>query len=247
MNYHRFAIFAVLSILVLTAATNRCGAASISIDVVNHSFEAPLVPRDGDPNTRSDGDDFVVASSQMPNGWSVGGPSPQTLGQLTLATDSFFSRFIALPPDSSEQTAWANEPDSYFYQTLSAQLEADMQYVLTVDLGNRTNAEFPDDVQIRLAFGGTPGTNFLTAESSLNPLPPNGEWVSWENTYVTDANPAGLGQPLRVELRTGGHQALLDNVRLDATPIPIPEPGTLLLLAIALVGLACRGGWGRGR
>jgi hypothetical protein len=241
MSHRQCAIAAVVVLFTIPLACARCGATAIGIelDVVNHSFEDRLVPMDGDPSTTVLGDDFINAHLQKVTGWKVAGPSPGRIGQLTIAPGSYFVNQIALPPDASQQALWAIEQQTYLYQTLSATLEPGMRYVLQVDTGDRADLQFPDGVQIRLGYGSTPGKKLLAAESVLNPLPPDGGWTTWQSVFVTEDDPLGVGQPLRIELVTGGHQALFDNVRLQA--IPIPEPSALVLSVLALAGLVWHG------
>lgn len=225
-------------ILGIVASVCANSANATSLTILNPSFEAPIVPMDGDPNTTSVGDDFINAltTGALP-GWQVSGNQLASLGQLTRKVDSFFENKLAPTPDPNdeEQSHWANRSDTYLYQVLSEPLLADTTYALRVDLGNRSDTNFPAGAQIRLGFGSTPGQNILALDVASNPIPGDGGWATWENVYVTGPAPLGLGQPLRIELISDGQQAQFDNVRLDA--VPIGEPSSLVLCGVGMLGL----------
>lgn len=237
----------------LISAMQQAGFDNVRLDVVtdpahpqalpvsNYSFETPLVPTDGDPNTVGIGDDFTWASINPIDGWMAAGSVEDAIGQLTRG-GSFYEDKLAPTPDGAgrQQSHWSDGPDTFLYQVLSEPLAAGTIYRLVVDLGNRTDTEFPAGTEIRLGFGSTPSENLLTADSVFDPDPPDGGWSTWESVFITAADPAGLGQPLRVELISGGSQAQFDNVRLEA--VPVPEPSTWLLSAIGLCCLLGRPG-----
>lgn len=216
-------------ILFLPGTTN---AASIAFIVPNHSFEDPVVPMDGNPTTKSNGDDFVIGT---PTHWQTPDGTTPVNGSLTRASGSFFADKLAATPDPSDddQSFWSNGGDHY--QVLSAKLVPDMIYTLTVDVGDRTDTDFPAGTAVRLGYGTTIGANLLTADSATNPTPPSGGWATWENVYITGPHPAGLDQPLRIELASDGQQAHFDNVRL--TMVAVPEPAAFVLTGFAILGL----------
>ena len=223
-------------VMVLTAVT---AAHAKSITVLNHSFEAPFVPMDGNSLTTGFGDDFLGGA---PPDWSVFNSIPNSYGVLTRVLDSFFHDKVTATPDPSdnEQLHWANRPDSFIYQILPATLLENTTYTLTVDLGQRTDSGFENGTQIRLGYGAAPGVSILTPQLAMAFIPPDGGWVTWESVFQTGPTPSGLGEPLRIELISGGQEALFDNVRLEA--IAIGEPSTFALSALGLFGicLLCR-------
>jgi hypothetical protein len=210
---------------------------STTLTVVNSDFGSPAVPMDGNTTTSRDGDDFVSTVSGAPPGWRISGKVFWSLGHLSRAKGSSFNGLVSAAPSvTDDQVHWANRRDTFLYQVLSTPLAANTTYLLMVDIGDRRDTVVPPGTMIRLGYGDSAGTRILTPASASSSLPPDGGWATWENVYVTDANPVGLGQPLRIELISGGQQVLFDNVRLQA--LAIPEPGTWVLLASGLLVVA---------
>ena len=202
--------------VVASSAVFSAAAFATPIAVTSYSFDVG-VPQDGNPATQADGDDYVGA---LPTGWT--GPG----GVLTTRPNSYFDDKLADSPDltDTDENAWSN--GGTFAQVLSATLQANSVYTLTVDVGDRTDTPFPA-VTLGLGTGNTNGQNMLTPSTTVNPAPADGGWATWTSTFTTGAAPAGLGQPLRIELVSGGIQAQFDNVRLDV----VPEPTAAALLA----------------
>jgi len=176
------------------------GTTSISIN--NPSFENDTIPNSpGHIDTTDQWTDFDGAAVNN--------------GVLTARAGSDLAGKLAATPDlaDNDQNYWSNSTD--LYQALSSTLQANTTYTLVADLGDRNDAAFPS-AELRLGYGATPGVNLLTAGSVVNPTPPNGGWALWRSTFTTGVAPAGLGQPLRVELIGGGTQPQFDNVRLLA-------------------------------
>jgi len=183
------------------------------IPVTNHGFEDPVVPIDGNPTTQGDGDDYILGT---PPGWQLFGGAANGHGQLTRQSpNSYFHNRVGPTPDGAGngQTHWSTGTDSY--QVLATTLQPSSTYTLEVDLGKRTDSSFPGGTEIRLGYGTTPGANLLTPDSVSNATPASAGWSLWQNVYTTGPTPLGLGQPLRIELVSGGSQPQFDNVRLS--------------------------------
>jgi len=199
---------AAISLLVPVLLT--CPAQAALVPVINPSFEA----------------DGFVNQNTVPGsitGWPIFNDGSTKRNDFTGAHD--VDNGLSPRPDGTAYNYWSNGMDAY--QVLTETLQPNTRYTLTVDVGDRDNTpEGRPDVQ--LGYGGTPGANLLTPALATKPLPPNGGWTQWDVFYETGATPAGLGQPLRIELTAGSgagtdnYQAQFDQVRLDATSIGPP-------------------------
>lgn len=151
------------------------------------------------------------------------------------------------------------------YQVLSATLEANTTYTLTIQAIDRSNLTFQTS---SLRLGSVPGTddrstgdlvandfygeNLLTPTVIVNPTPvnapipsssdgttdPNDAWEDWSYTFTTGASPSGLGDPLRVEIVGSGVQSHFDNIHLDA--VTVPEPSAAALFGLGSLALLRR-------
>ena len=120
-----------------------------------------------------------------------------------------------------------NQPASVS-QTLTEILTANTTYTLQVEVGNRFDSDF-SGYSIELLAGG----NVLALENSLSPLEGNFE-TSVLSFTASPGNP-NLGQALEIRFSVPGSQPNFDNVRLDATVIPIPA--SIVLFSMGLIGL----------
>lgn len=199
--------------LVLTAAYSN--AATITIG--NHSFE-----------------DATNTSWQSSSNGSTPANPVTTSGVIA-------STIHDTPPDGTDRIHHSNGQSGHdIYQVLGTTVAANTIYTMTVDIGDRTDLG-PGSPVLRLGtVSATPtatddyGLNLLTGTIVANTIPLNGAgasdgWETWITTFTTGASPTGFGDALRVELENvGGAQALFDNVRLDASPIPEPSAAVLL-------------------
>ena len=194
-----------------------------AIAISNHSFEADILPRDGNTATKQTGeDDYNV--DVIPSGWlgfdDGDGGTEGSRGVLSTAPDSYFSSSLAATPDAdpNDQTFYSAARD--IYQVLGEPLLPNSSYTLSVDIGDR-KAEggegSPGNPGIRLGVGGKPGEHILKPASVHFPSQTDGEWVTWTATYVTGSDVGKDGEPLRIELTSGSQVGWFDNVRLSVT------------------------------
>lgn len=133
-------------------------------------------------------------------------------------------------------------------QTLSATLQADTLYTLSVALGHRTvdsgNAVTHPLVTLELVAGAT---SLATATFDINA----GIWVAGDDiwadgvlTFNSSTSPTLIGQTLGIRINKAANTPTspasgymdIDNVRLDATAVP--EPTTYGLLGAASLAAA---------
>lgn len=107
-------------------------------------------------------------------------------------------------------------------------LQAQTQYTLQVDLGDRTDTPFPT-YQIQLFAGGQ-----VVAQNATSLTPPDGGFVTDTVTFTTGTSHPVLGAAMEIRLISGGVQANFDKVRLDVTAVP--EPTGLAVLGVAALG-----------
>jgi hypothetical protein len=212
------AIFLFLSILILGFTTAPAFADSIAVQ--NASFETTY------PLNLPCGAGCAYNYGSIPDWVAPSGGTAQGSWQPS-------SAYFASVPDGSI-VAFSN--GGAISQTLSASLLASTLYTLSVAVGNRADAVtggFATSYIIQLFAGNT----LLNSVTDSNTGIPLGTFQDISLNYLSEATlPSGN---LSIALRSVGGQTDFDNVRLTATSIvtPVPEPGTLTLLAAGL-GLA---------
>jgi hypothetical protein len=135
-------------------------------------------------------------------------------------------------------------------QGLGANLAANMQYTLEVEVGSQFDVSSGVHYEIRLAALNNATKVVLATESGLTWSPSESfTFKTATLTYTTDSAPALEGHTLYIQLARSGSSGEnpdedgrpdFDNVRLNATPVPIPEPSALGLLGLGAVVLASR-------
>lgn len=199
---------------------------TISIPIVNHSFEDDVIKRDGRSSTVDvKKDDFDP--DLLPVGWSDFDDgrnesiSGNARGIVSHASDSFFNLTLTntLDNDANDQSFFSSHRD--IYQVLGAVIQANTSYTLKIDIGDRwllgEAAGQPGSPVIRLGSGIEPGAHLLEPVAKKFPGQIDGDWVTWVLYFRTGPAPAYLGEPLRIELTNGTNVGWFDNIRLSAT------------------------------
>lgn len=132
-------------------------------------------------------------------------------------------------PDGSN-TAWLNSGSAI--QTLAINLTANTSYTLMAEVGDRKDSIFPG-----YRVGLFAGTTLLASDSLLQP---NDGFLTSVVTYTALPDDPSLGKALTIELRANGIQVNFDNIRLDASPVPIPASFALFSTGLGLMGFAVR-------
>lgn len=234
----RFVVFAAIVLLGVAGWTHAS-----PIAVGNYSFESP----DTSSGYMATFQTFSDMGVPITSWTSIGAPTHTDDPWLVDRNSGGPASAISATPDPSdaEQMAFAygRSWTTGMYQVLSATLQANTTYTLTVDLGRNASLGFSNATSIELGYGSTAGSNLLTGVYTANTAPDAGAWSTWTKTFTTDAAPAGGGQSLRIELVVAGvgtaggtyPSAYFDNVRLDAATTP--EPGTLALFTTGVFSL----------
>jgi hypothetical protein len=210
---------------VLTTAV-LCFATSASRGdlIVNGSFENPAYNSSWITNS---GGSFPFPNV-IPPGWQGSGEE-----------NVFRPSALAFPggvPDGLQTGVVGDDiGPGLLFQDVAANLTAGTTYTLTAYIGSR--ADFTGSGMVSLE---TVGGTILVTSGSVSPQPGTFDQVTLSYTALT-GNP-DLGEGIQVVLeRTGGHQANFDAIHLSATP----EPGSLVLVSVSLVGLGGYLGWKR--
>jgi hypothetical protein len=205
----KFTSLLLLAILALSFIAAPAHADTIAI--TDPSFESPLVP----PITGCGGTCAFTAS--IP-GWMI---SPGGIaGQFQPGSSAFFT--VPLPDGNT--VAYSN--GSTISQTLSATLAPNTTYTLSVDVGRRVDASLTN-FEIDLLAGG----NIFAFQTFSNGFTP-GTFALESLSFTTGANVLP-GQQLGIAFSNPFPVQLnYDNVQLSASPVP--EPGSLALLATGL-------------
>ena len=204
-------LFLVLSILALGFIASPAQADTIAI--TNPSFEIvdPLHPLD---QSCGIGCTFNVGS--IP-GWTVTGIA----GGLFQPSSDHFN----LPLPDGNIVAYSN--GGTIFQALSTALAPNTTYTLSVDVGYRLDGTVDlTNYTIALLAGNTVLNFFSDSNGVITP----GTFALESVSYTTGAMP--LPGNLGIELISAGQQSDFDHVVLTATPVP--EPGSLALLATGL-------------
>jgi hapalindole H/12-epi-hapalindole U/12-epi-fischerindole U synthase len=114
-------------------------------------------------------------------------------------------------------------------QTLSDTLQASTKYTLSLNVGRWENSP-TTNYTVVLWAGGTPLGSISKALSTI----PDNKFVEETITYTSPAT-VTAGQQLKIQISNGIDELDFDNIRLDATPVPVPP--SLWLLGSGLVGL----------
>ena len=221
MMRNRTFLTVVAALLVLSMS-----AAAVAIPIVNPGFEDPvLADGDWDNAVGWTGGYYDVTD---PGAWVV------YVGDAGAYNPSAAQGFGGIAPDG-ENVAWTTSfvgYDSGLTQVLSAMLEADTNYVLSVLVGNPVlyNGGWAGDYRIELLAGGT----LLASASGASPMTDE-RWSKAILTYNSGAAPDQLGEALEIRLLAvdfaDWYEVDFDNVALT------PEPATLALLGLGALML----------
>ena len=234
---NKTAIIVLLAVSVFGLSSTK--AASLLIQ--NHSFEAPVTGNGT----------FIASDSSAPSGWSIYGPTAvgfRFFGVLNPSGTTLYDH----PIPNYDENANKNVGVVFLYtpgvaeggleQTLSATLELNTEYTLTVEAGNIANdvnephnafnfSGFPG-YRIELLAGGTvlgTGNNTLSIAE--------GTFGTSTVVFSTGISHPNAGQALGIRLinlNGSGIEVNFDNVRLEAVAVPEPSTWNLVLGATLL-------------
>jgi len=149
-------------------------------------------------------------------GWSGGD------GQLrpSVGHDGLFDTFA---PRDGRTSAYSN--GGAISQQVGATVQDGLIYTLTLEIGRRNDVAFAGSADLLVG-----GRRFMATGATPRP----GHWSTFTATFVgTSAN---AGDSITIQLNSSGVQGNFDSVKLTASPVP--EPGTLSMLGVGLIGLA---------
>lgn len=210
---------ALFMLLVSSAAL----AGTISIPIVNPSFEAPDLSTGNNPGQIFGSSGGTWVSVPVP-GWSLYNglynPVPNAVVQTS-----------PLPAGATDGNQVLGINQGSVYQILSSTLQDNTTYTLSVDVAQRTDD--PTIIYWVYLYAGQPGNwPFLAVDfNTLHPVA--GNWLTSTISYTSGPNDPFAGQSLVIMLGADRQQTVFDNVRLTATDV-VPEPGSWLLAASGL-------------
>lgn len=211
-------------------------AAPVPVTVLNPGFELPELGEGAATNNSVPS--WTLITSCWPQCFGVHNPA--------VGDPGFPSGTVAEGTNSAYIGSIG--PNFPLWQTLSATLEADTTYTLTVAAGNPANR--PDTATFGFEIGLVGSTQKLANFTGSLGLITNGSFMDFSASTTVLAGNADTGRTMIVRLYgpqapggRGSPTVYFDNVRLTAEHVsPVPEPTSLLLSVLGLGGLA---GWRR--
>jgi hypothetical protein len=212
----------------LAAASIAAGltAHAAPITVQNHSFESP-----GTTGYIGVGQ-FAGGNSLVNHGWNISGANTYLINKNSSITASNVTgnQFLLFEPFA--------DGDVMVYQNTGATFAAGT-YTLTVDIGMATGfADYGENATAEfqlLSFNGSYNYNVGAAATSVSVKNHNGSLATYNYTLALDGTESFIGDTIAIVLKgnqngSTNQNVSYDNVRLDFTAAPIPEPSSVAML-----------------
>jgi hypothetical protein len=221
----RFAIPLVAASILMAVPGANAGT------ITNGSFETPVVPSG---NFTS----YSVGSASL-TGWNVIGPSGT---EVAIVSGSFSQNGVSFPAQDGNQWLDLTGNGSNSTEGVSQAVATTVgnRYQLSYYIGNTTGGGvFGTTSTVNVSLNGAP--TFADTNSTVSPTTQN--WEQFTHTFVAGTSTTTLafqnGDP------STDNDNGLDNVVLtDLGPAATPEPATLTLVGVIIVGLTGYG-WRR--
>jgi len=206
----------IIGLAAVAALVTSVGAHATPVTIVNASFETQ--GPGGLPFGCAISCNF--STDNIIPGWTATGSSG-----LFMPGPPSNTRYFNYVPDGVT-VAYSN--GGSITQTLAATTVAGTTYTFNIDFGFRKDVANPGSATLVI------GTNTINATGTA--LPTTGNWSTYTATYTATA--ADAGAPISINLFTAGAQGDWDNARLDAKAVPAPEPASIALAGLGVLGLA---------
>jgi hypothetical protein len=117
------------------------------------------------------------------------------------------------------------------FQQLDWTVRANNEFTLSMEIGHRSDISVPY-YGVELWAGNT----LLASNGSVTPLP--GQFDTLALSYTALEGDSNIGSNLGIRIFSNGAQLDFDKLKLSNDEKSVPEPATLLLFGVGLIGLA---------